>query len=738
MKLFSQSQLVALICVVASTSLNGAELIGYYPFEDSYSDSSGSGNDAEPSQNPDELSFALGFRGKALDINDPTADANSGGSVDIPIDANPDTLPGVTFGGWVNIDEASEGEFDGFMAIDNGGWDRGMTVNAQESASFGIASGSAPVNIGEIKAGDWQYVVGSFDIDEGLATIYVGDADPANLSTESDFGDDLTDIGEPVIELGRYDNQDLDALVDDIFVFDEALDEYQVNAIRNLRLSDANLSPVHVAELFKLFDDSETGDINGSSWMPTAGLSTENPGALIDQGDSGKAVVLDGDGNGMLGDPSAFVAREKDSDDDMMDDEWELAFFENLDRDGTGDFDEDGVLDLAEFESGLLPDNKDSDTDGLGDGVETNTGTWVSGENTGTDPRNADTDGDGLADGVETNTGTFVSASDAGTNPHSKDTDGDLAEDAREVAASTDPTDPNSFPTTTINQGQWSVELDIPNDELASIVLDVENDELDFVTNGNTDMWTQRRDAPMAWAPNPNVPEGEMWSVETQVRYNGAEDAAQRVAGLLFYPDEDGLGGSEDGLDFGYGLNDWNNRGVEAQGFGGTEVGDSGQPFISAQDDIGNPSAAFLRIEIVEGGESDEYTFFYKLEEADDWTELETVTSDQDNSRVAMFFKNGGGTAEEDRSVSFTYFAIDDGNVDDFRITAITRTEDTVTLTWSSRAGKTYALEAAPNVSEWLEVDDGIESMGAETTFTDRSPELLNEAVRYYRVREVQ
>ena len=181
-------------------------------------------------------------------------------------------------------------------------------------------------------------------------------------------------------------------------------------------------------------------------------------------------------------------------------------------------------------------------------------------------------------------------------------------------------------------------------------MFDAESDELDFNTFGNTDMWTERRDAPMAWAARPDVPEGGTWTVETHVRYNGLEDADQRVAGVLFYPDEDGLGGSNDGIDFGFGLNDWNNRGVELQGFGGTQVGDSGQNFISAVGDIGNVSSAFLRIEIEETGDSDHYTCFYKLEEGDEWTELAQVNSDQDNSRVGLFFKNGNNTADEDRS----------------------------------------------------------------------------------------
>ena len=44
----------------------------------------------------------------------------------------------------------------------------------------------------------------------------------------------------------------------------------------------------------------------------------------------------------------------------------------------------------------------------------------------GTDPGNPDSDDDGLLDGVETNTGTFVSATDTGTNPLESDSDGDF------------------------------------------------------------------------------------------------------------------------------------------------------------------------------------------------------------------------------------------------------------------------------------------------------------------------
>jgi Tol biopolymer transport system component len=49
--------------------------------------------------------------------------------------------------------------------------------------------------------------------------------------------------------------------------------------------------------------------------------------------------------------PPAFV----DSDGDGMDDAWEMQYFGTLARNGTGDFDGDGVSDLVEFQTGTDP-----------------------------------------------------------------------------------------------------------------------------------------------------------------------------------------------------------------------------------------------------------------------------------------------------------------------------------------------------------------------------------------------
>jgi hypothetical protein len=133
-----------------------------------------------------------------------------------------------------------------------------------------------------------------------------------------------------------------------------------------------------------------------------------------------------------------------DSDNDGLDDGFEIEFFGNLSQGADDDTDMDGLTNLAEAERGLDPSDDDSDDDGLKDGVEDGAGTFVSAAQTGTDPSKPDTDGDGLADGVEDGGGVFISATQTGSDPNKADTDGDRQNDGFEVTNSTDPNDAES------------------------------------------------------------------------------------------------------------------------------------------------------------------------------------------------------------------------------------------------------------------------------------------------------
>ncbi|MEC7862640.1 MAG: LamG-like jellyroll fold domain-containing protein, partial [Verrucomicrobiota bacterium] len=133
---------------------------------------------------------------------------------------------------------------------------------------------------------------------------------------------------------------------------------------------------------------------------------------------------------------SPIGATQEDEDGDGLPDSWEEKY--GVD-DPEGDDDNDGLTNIEELEARTKPNKADSDEDGLNDKQEL--------VDTKTNPLSPDTDRDGLLDGVETNTGVFISVNNTGTDPSNEDTDGDGYSDAREsIGSLSDPNDPNSIP----------------------------------------------------------------------------------------------------------------------------------------------------------------------------------------------------------------------------------------------------------------------------------------------------
>ena len=128
----------------------------------------------------------------------------------------------------------------------------------------------------------------------------------------------------------------------------------------------------------------------------------------------------------------------------------------DTDGDGLADVVETGTgIYISALDTGTDPRNPDTDDDGLSDSAETNSGIYISEKDTGssphktdsdedsisdfievskgTNPNKNDTDGDGLSDLDESNTGIFISLNDTGTDPSNADSDGDGLIDSYEL-----------------------------------------------------------------------------------------------------------------------------------------------------------------------------------------------------------------------------------------------------------------------------------------------------------------
>lgn len=121
------------------------------------------------------------------------------------------------------------------------------------------------------------------------------------------------------------------------------------------------------------------------------------------------------------------------TDNDEMPQNWELTYFYTCLRDGTGDYDSDGLNDLREYQSNTNPTIADTDDDGLSDGDEVNVYK--------TNPNDQDTDDDGMPDFWEVQYGLNPLINDAGG-----DADGDGYSNIIEFKRRKIPNDPESYP----------------------------------------------------------------------------------------------------------------------------------------------------------------------------------------------------------------------------------------------------------------------------------------------------
>jgi hypothetical protein len=223
---------------------------------------------------------------------------------------------------------------------------------------------------------------------------------------EQDAGTGVQSYGtelEPYHWVGDDTQQKIKSLLLDRFRFNQSLDEIivsekltQLNQERAYIVNSINDGHPILIAMYRIDSNGEkrghsaiidqyrieaNGDFKVKINMGW-GETEEFPDPFSDAGPSGKWYSGNGSINasGSRNYTEFYIFKNLrpnrgDLDNDGMLDDWEYAHFGDLTRDGTGDFDIDGLSDLEEFKRNTDPKNQDTDEDGTNDGDEVKYGT---------------------------------------------------------------------------------------------------------------------------------------------------------------------------------------------------------------------------------------------------------------------------------------------------------------------------------------------------------------------------
>lgn len=376
-----------------------------------------------------------------------------------------------------------------------------------------------------------------------------------------------------------------------------------------------------------------------------------------------------------------------DEDNDGMSDIYEeLNGLNTAVNDAAGDLDGDGISNKEEHDRGLAANREDTDGDGIVDGAETNTGTYVSATDTGTDPANSDTDRDGVVDGAETLTGVYVSPTDTGTDPHDPDTDDDGARDGLEVLAGFDPNNPGSVPTVMIGGGVFTTtHVWTDGDPTMTDVIIAEETILD-------------EDAGL-----------ERITVETEfIHFHDNVDPPIFVDQSRPYP----LWDEENGGD---GFGDRNHFAIRSVGQINLTL-DGTYSFICNSDD-----GFQLRIDgdiVGEVGDRGRGNTLMEVDLDAGIHDIEFIHYENaGGAGVSLYIYRSIGASGDLSEEEWELVRAFGGGSKPFQMTDIDFDGDTISVTWTSNPGETFIVEQSTDLDLWIELTDGWESQGSLTTF---------------------
>jgi hypothetical protein len=381
-----------------------------------------------------------------------------------------------------------------------------------------------------------------------------------------------------------------------------------------------------------------------------------------------------------------------------------------------GDPDNDQLINSDEFARGSDPNNADTDSDEVNDAQEIALGTDI------LDP---DSDGDGLLDGDEVA---------RGTNPLAADTDGDGITDNGEVLAGTDPKDPSSFPaaddslaaywpldstdgTTTPDLGPYGYDLELRNMDATNFVTSEGRAAVSF--DGIEEFLVRKSEANDILPISKNA----AFTISMWIKAAGAGQNDRR------FFSESAEFNNEPLLNIGTRNNGSDNT-VDIylrDGGGPNHQFSTTEPFDDTWHHIAyTHDDATTTIQLYVDGVLDR----------DDWTFKDVVSPDLNYTTIGAILRANPsywaqGLVDEvslwssvlpattiaELAAGATPIEVTGGGTI-FGITSVDRQENgDILLTWNSRPSTAYVLEASLDLATWVEIDDGVQSQGEETTY---------------------
>ena len=631
----------------------------------------------------------------------------------------------------------------------------GTTVSGEVVISFHPVNGLSFTTTGLLTNADFLNVPTTFDGDDAYTFVFSARVGGANQTV---LIDNFT------IETGAGDDTDGDGL-SNVYEILNGLDpdddgsgnpnngadgDPDMDNLTNIEERDLGTNPQEAdTDSDGYRDDVEN---NTTTWVSAMATGTDpinddsDGDGLLDGVENPDLPFVDADQTGS--DPNIV-----DSDTDGIDDGYEITNSLNPSDDGTGDPengadgdpDMDNLSNIEELDMGTDPQEEDTDMDGLNDGVETNTGTWVSPTDTGTDPLNTDSDGDGLLDGVENPDLPFVDADQPGTDPNNSDSDSDTFSDGDEIAQGRNPTVGQALPTGYFQDfdGFADGSTDVGDGSVMNGTANIQGGKLELTRDGvaggfasfmipadavpgSGDGWTATFDLTISDGPGANEPADGM-------SFNYGNFALTELGSA-----EEGMAGAGDVTEnISFEIDTWMNLDAEqgvniAEKVGGNDLDLSftGGSILSDGTSVSGPVVC-----IYDPVDGLSFTTEGLLTDA----VFENVAASFLGDDAYNFgFSARVGGANQTLTIDNLRISSSSSQQDRLRIISIDKVVNEVTLTWTSSDRRTYGVYTSSDLQgEWQELDDSVPGAAGMTTTSFTDVGLPNGTVRrFYQVRE--